>query len=92
MAFSLLIKGAGLLGLPADGRVRGRSRALHRHCAARVGGSYWRVPLYVMAAALISFVSVYLAPESFREDLDEDLDEDLASESGATARGAGQTT
>jgi hypothetical protein len=57
-----------------------------------VGGSYWRVPLYVMAAALISFVSVYLAPESFREDLDEDLDEDLASESGATARGAGQTT
>jgi hypothetical protein len=53
-----------------------------------VGGSYWRVPLYVMAAALISFVSVYLATESFRED----LDEDLASESGATARGAGQTT
>ena len=92
MAFSLLIKGAGLLGLPADGRVRGRSRALHRHCAARVGGSCWRVPLYVMAAALISFVSVYLATESFREDLDEDLDEDLASESGATARGAGQTT
>ena len=88
MAFSLLIKGAGLLGLPADGRVRGRSRALHRHCAARVGGSCWRVPLYVMAAALISFVSVYLAPESFRED----LDEDLASESGAAARGAGQTT
>jgi hypothetical protein len=41
-----------------------------------------------MAAALISFVSVYLATESFRED----LDDDLASESGATARGAGQTT
>ena len=29
--------------------------------------------LYVMAAALISFVSVYLATESFREDLTEEL-------------------
>ena len=88
MAFSLLIKGAGLLGLPADGRVRGRSRALHRHCAARVGGSCWRVPLYVMAAALISFVSVYLATESFREDLTEELTREPAEQTG----GAGQTT
>jgi MHS family shikimate/dehydroshikimate transporter-like MFS transporter len=36
-------------------------------------GSYWPVALYVMAAALISFVSVYLATESFREDLTEEL-------------------
>jgi MFS transporter, MHS family, shikimate and dehydroshikimate transport protein len=51
-------------------------------------GSYWPVALYVMAAGLISFVSVYLATESFRED----LTEELAREPGATASGAGQTT
>jgi hypothetical protein len=50
--------------------------------------SYWPVALYVMAAALISFVSVYLATESFREE----LTEELAREPGATASGAGQTT
>jgi hypothetical protein len=44
--------------------------------------------VYVMAAGLISFVSVYLATESFRED----LTEELTSEPGATASGAGQTT
>jgi MFS transporter, MHS family, shikimate and dehydroshikimate transport protein len=49
-------------------------------------GSYWPVALYVMAAALISFVSVYLATESFRED----LTKELAREPGAS--GAGQTT
>ena len=36
-------------------------------------GSYWPVAFYVMVAALISFVSVYLATESFREDLTEEL-------------------
>jgi MHS family shikimate/dehydroshikimate transporter-like MFS transporter len=49
---------------------------------------YWTVALYVMAAGLISFVSVYLATESFRED----CTEELTSEPGATASGAGQTT
>jgi MFS transporter, MHS family, shikimate and dehydroshikimate transport protein len=48
--------------------------------------SYWPVALYVMAAALINFVSVYLATESFRED----LTEVLARDPGAS--GAGQTT
>ena len=42
--------------------------------------------LCVMVAALISFVSVYLATESFRED----LTEELVREPGAS--GAGQTT
>jgi len=51
-------------------------------------GSYWPVALYVMAAALISFVSVYLATESFREDLTEELTRDPADQTG----GAGQTT
>jgi MHS family shikimate/dehydroshikimate transporter-like MFS transporter len=51
-------------------------------------GGYWPVALYVMAAGLISFISVYLATESFRED----LTEELTSEPGATASGAGQTT
>jgi MFS transporter, MHS family, shikimate and dehydroshikimate transport protein len=51
-------------------------------------GEYWTVAVYVMAAGLISFVSVYLATESFRED----LTEELTSEPGATASGAGQTT
>lgn len=46
------------------------------------------VALYVMVAALISFVSVYLATESFQED----LTEELAREPRGTARGAGQTT
>ncbi len=51
-------------------------------------GSYWPVAVYVMAAGLISFVSVYLATESFRED----LTEELARESGTEVGGAGQTT
>jgi MFS transporter, MHS family, shikimate and dehydroshikimate transport protein len=51
-------------------------------------GSYWPVALYVMAAGLISFVSVYLATESFREDLTAELARDPASQTG----GAGQTT
>jgi hypothetical protein len=41
-----------------------------------------------MAAALISFVSVYLATESFRDD----LTEELAREHGTTTGEAGQTT
>jgi MFS transporter, MHS family, shikimate and dehydroshikimate transport protein len=49
-------------------------------------GSYWPVALYVMAAGLISFVSVYLATESFRED----LTKELTRERGASR--AGQTT
>ena len=49
-------------------------------------GSYWPVALYVMAAGLISFVSVYLATESFRED----LTKELTRERGASE--AGQTT
>jgi len=52
------------------------------------GGSYWPVALYVLAAALISFVSVYLATESLREDLTEELARDPAAQTG----GAGQTT
>ena len=51
-------------------------------------GSYWPVALYIMTAALISFVSVYLATESFRED----LTEELGREHAASASGAGQTT
>jgi MHS family shikimate/dehydroshikimate transporter-like MFS transporter len=51
-------------------------------------GEYRTVALYVMAAGLISFVSVYLATEPFRED----LTEELTREPGATASGAGQTT
>lgn len=35
--------------------------------------SFVAVALYVMAAGLISFVSVYLATASFREDLTEEL-------------------
>ena len=51
-------------------------------------GSYWPVALYVMAAGLISFVSVYLATESLREDLTEELSRDPEAHTG----GAGQTT
>jgi MFS transporter, MHS family, shikimate and dehydroshikimate transport protein len=47
-------------------------------------GEYCTVALYMMAAGLISFVSVYLATESFREE--------LTREPGATASGVGQTT
>jgi hypothetical protein len=41
-----------------------------------------------MAAGLISFVSVYLATDSFRED----LTEELAREPTAQTGGAGQAT
>ena len=41
-----------------------------------------------MAVGLISFVSVYLATESFREDLTEELAREPADQTG----GAGQTT
>ena len=51
-------------------------------------GSYWPVALYVMAAGLISFVSVYLATESFREDLTEELAREPAAQTG----GADQPT
>ena len=51
-------------------------------------GSYWPVALYVMAAGLISFVSVYLATESFREDLTEELARDPTTQTGD----AGQTS
>jgi hypothetical protein len=47
-------------------------------------GEYWTVAVYVMAAGLISFVSVYLATESFRED----LTEELTSEPGYAGLGA----
>ena len=51
-------------------------------------GSYWPVALYVMAAGLISFGSVYLATESFREDLTEELSRDPTAQTS----GASQTT
>jgi hypothetical protein len=44
-----------------------------RPAGAVVGRLFGVIELYVMAAALISFVSVYLATESFREDLTEEL-------------------
>ena len=47
------------------------------------GLGYWPVALYVMAAGLISFVSVYLATESFRED----LTKELTRERGASKAG-----
>jgi MFS transporter, MHS family, shikimate and dehydroshikimate transport protein len=46
-------------------------------------GSYWPVALYVMAAGLISFVSVYLATESFREDLTGELQRETGGARGA---------
>jgi MFS transporter, MHS family, shikimate and dehydroshikimate transport protein len=51
-------------------------------------GSYWPVALYIMAVSLISFVSVYLATETFRGA----LTEELAREPGAEAGRAGQAT
>jgi MHS family shikimate/dehydroshikimate transporter-like MFS transporter len=45
------------------------------------GGDPWPVALYVMAVALISFVSVYLATETFRGE----LTEELSQEAGQTA-------
>lgn len=48
-------------------------------------GSYWPVALYVMGAALISLVSVYLATESFREDLTEELSREGGPEGTADA-------
>jgi MHS family shikimate/dehydroshikimate transporter-like MFS transporter len=51
-------------------------------------GSYWPVALYIMVVSLISFVSVYLATESFRGELTEELSREPAAEAGE----AGQTT
>ena len=51
-------------------------------------GSYWPVALYIMAVSLISFVSVYLATETFRGELTEELSREPAAEAGE----AGQTT
>ncbi len=51
-------------------------------------GSYWPVALYIMVVSLISFVSVYLATETFRGELTEELSREPAAEAGE----AGQTT
>ena len=51
-------------------------------------GSYWPVALYIMAVSLISFVSVYLATETFRGELTEELSREPAAEAGE----AGQIT
>ena len=50
--------------------------------------SYWPVALYIMVVSLISFVSVYLATETFRGELTEELSREPAAEAGE----AGQTT
>jgi MFS family permease len=50
-------------------------------------GDPWPVALYIMALALISFVSVYLATETFRGELTEELSREPAAEAGE----AGQT-
>ena len=46
-------------------------------------GSYWPVALYVLATSLISFVSVYLATESFRDDLTKELRHETGGARGA---------
>ena len=51
-------------------------------------GSYWPVALYIMAVSLVSFVSVYLATETFRSG----LTEESAREPGAEMGRAGQAT
>ena len=51
------------------------------------GGNPWPVALYVMALALISLISVYLATETFRGELTEELSREPATETGE----AGQT-
>ncbi len=50
--------------------------------------SYWPVALYIMAVSLVSFVSVYLATETFRGE----LTEEFAREPGAEMGRAGQAT
>jgi MHS family shikimate/dehydroshikimate transporter-like MFS transporter len=52
------------------------------------GGDPWPVALYIMALALISLISVYLATETFRGELTEELSREPTTEAG----GAGQTT
>ncbi len=47
---------------------------------------YWPVALYIMSVSLISFVSVYLATETFRGE----LTEEFAWEPGADAGRVGQ--
>src|ERR687896_130441 len=44
--------------------------------------SYWPVALYIMAVSLISFVSVYLATETFRGALTEELAREPEAEAG----------
>ncbi len=51
-------------------------------------GSYWPVALYIMAVSLVSFVSVYLATETFRGG----LTEESAREPGTEMGRAGQAT
>ena len=45
-------------------------------------GNYWSVALYIMAVSLISFVSVYLATETFRGVLIEELAREPGAEAG----------
>ncbi len=51
-------------------------------------GSYWPVALYIMVVSLVSFVSVYLATETFRGE----LTQESAREPGAEMGRAGQAT
>jgi MHS family shikimate/dehydroshikimate transporter-like MFS transporter len=49
-------------------------------------GSYWPVALYIMVVSLISFVSVYLATETFRGELTEELSREPAADAGETGQ------
>jgi MHS family shikimate/dehydroshikimate transporter-like MFS transporter len=51
-------------------------------------GSYWPVALYIMVVSLISFVSVFLATETFHGG----LAEELGRKSGAEVSRAGRVT
>ncbi|MEJ7816194.1 MAG: MFS transporter [Rubrobacter sp.] len=49
-------------------------------------GDIWPVALYVMAAALISLISVYLATESFRDDLTEEITQEPGRQTSETGQ------
>ena len=48
--------------------------------------SYWPVALYIMSVSLISFVSVYLATETFRGELTEESAREPWAEAGKTGQ------
>jgi MFS family permease len=49
-------------------------------------GSYWPVALYIVAVSLVSFVSVYLATETFRGGLTEESAREPGAEMGRTGQ------